>query len=135
MMTIEDKVKEFHSSFGLPVNGVWSPGLLVLRNTLNSEELDEFMQEYLVVKIKSENKIEINQDDKARLLKELVDLVYVLVGMAVSLGLPFDKAFDEVHKSNMSKLGPDGRPVYRDDGKVMKGKNYKPANLLPLFKD
>ena len=69
---------------------------------------------------------------KAALLKELCDLQYVLSGFAVTFGLPFDEAFKRVHESNMSKLGPDGNPVYREDGKVLKGPNYKKPDLSDL---
>ena len=69
---------------------------------------------------------------KAALLKELCDLQYVLSGFAVTFGLPFDEAFKRVHESNMSKLGPDGKPIYRDDGKVLKGPNYKKPDLSDL---
>ena len=69
---------------------------------------------------------------KAALLKELCDLQYVLSGFAVTFGLPFDEAFRKVHESNMSKLGDDGKPVYREDGKVLKGPNYKKPDLSDL---
>ena len=69
---------------------------------------------------------------KAALLKELCDLQYVLSGFAVTFGLPFDEAFERVHESNMSKLGPDGKPIYREDGKVLKGPNYKKPDLSDL---
>ena len=79
---------------------------------------------------------EVSQEDlkrvKASLLKELCDLQYVLSGFAVTLGLPFDEAFKRVHESNMSKLGPEGKPIYRDDGKVLKGPNYKKPDLSDL---
>lgn len=97
----------------------------------------------------------------AHLLKELCDLVYVIEGLKAS-GIEWEPtpedqvfiagalgflqvyealygdgvtgyAFTLVHESNMSKVGDDGKPIYRDDGKVMKGPNYKPANLIPLI--
>lgn len=69
---------------------------------------------------------------KAALLKELCDLQYVLSGFAVTFGLPLDEAFKRVHESNMSKLGLDGKPIYREDGKVLKGPNYKKPDLSDL---
>lgn len=69
---------------------------------------------------------------KAALLKELCDLQYVLSGFVVTFGLPFDEAFNRVHESNMSKLGPEGKPIYREDGKVLKGPNYKKPDLSDL---
>lgn len=79
---------------------------------------------------------EVSQEDlqrvKVALLKELCDLQYVLSGFVVTFGLPFDEAFKRVHESNMSKLGPDGKPIYREDGKVLKGPNYKKPDLSDL---
>jgi len=65
-------------------------------------------------------------------LKELADLVYVCYQYAENLGWDLDEALNRVHRSNMSKLGEDGEPVYREDGKVLKGPNYEPPNLSDL---
>ncbi len=70
---------------------------------------------------------------KEECLKELADLVYVCYQYAENMGWFLDEALDRVHKSNMSKLGEDGKPIYRDDGKVLKGPNYKPPTLEDLF--
>ena len=66
-------------------------------------------------------------------LKELADLVYVCYQYAANMGWFLDEALDRVHKSNMSKLGEDGEPIYREDGKVLKGPNYKVPDLSDLF--
>ena len=66
-------------------------------------------------------------------LKELADLIYVCYQYAENMGWFLDEALDRVHKSNMSKLDDDGNPIYREDGKVLKGPNYKPPNLSDLF--
>ena len=55
--------------------------------------------------------------------------------MAVAFGLPLEVAFNRVHASNMSKLDDDGKPIYREDGKVMKGPNYKPPHLKDLVNE
>ena len=65
-------------------------------------------------------------------LKELADLVYVCYQYAENMGWLLDEALNRVHISNMSKLGEDGKPIYRDDGKVLKGPNYKPPELSDL---
>ena len=65
-------------------------------------------------------------------LKELADLVYVCYQYAENMGWFLDEALDRVHQSNMSKLGEDGKPIYREDGKVLKGPNYKPPDLSDL---
>ena len=65
-------------------------------------------------------------------LKELADLVYVCYQYAINMGWNLDEALNLVHLSNLSKLGEDGEPIYRDDGKVLKGPNYKPPDLSEL---
>jgi predicted HAD superfamily Cof-like phosphohydrolase len=65
-------------------------------------------------------------------LKELADLVYVCYQYAENLGWDLDEALNRVHLSNMSKLGEDGKPIYRADRKVLKGPNYQPPNLTDL---
>jgi len=74
-----------------------------------------------------------NPTIKADCLKELADLVYVCYQYAANMGWLLDEALDRVHKSNMSKLGEDGKPVYREDGKVLKGPNYEPPTLTDLI--
>ena len=66
-------------------------------------------------------------------LKELADLVYVCYQYAENMRWDLDGALDLVHKSNMSKLDEDGNPIYREDGKVLKGPNYKPPDLSDLI--
>jgi len=70
---------------------------------------------------------------KEATLKELADLVYVCYQYAENMGWFLDEALDRVHKSNMSKLDKDGKPIYREDGKVLKGPDYKPPDLSDLF--
>ena len=65
-------------------------------------------------------------------LKELADLVYVCYQYAENMRWDLDEALNRVHESNMSKLGDDNKPIYRDDGKVLKGPNYKPPDLSDL---
>jgi predicted HAD superfamily Cof-like phosphohydrolase len=114
-----EKVREFHKVFGqaLDVPGKWaSKDLIELRLKLIVEEFQEFLE----------------SDSKENMLKEAVDLLYVIYGFAATFGLDIDTAFNRVHQSNMSKLGDDGKPIYREDGKVLKSKNYKPADLGDL---
>jgi len=65
-------------------------------------------------------------------LKELADLVYVCYQYAANMGWDLDEAMHRVHESNMSKLDENGKPIYREDGKVLKGPNYLPPNLEDL---
>ncbi len=112
-----DQVKEFHETYGLPVRDepdISDPKTNDLRINLIAEELEE-LQEAL------------KNNDIVETLDALIDLQYVLDGAFLSFGLHDVKevAFAEVHRSNMSKLGEDGKPVRREsDGKVMKGPNY-----------
>ena len=66
-------------------------------------------------------------------LKELADLVYVCYQYAENMGWNLDEAMNRVHTSNMSKLDEEGNPIYREDGKVLKGPNYKPPTLTDLI--
>ena len=73
-----------------------------------------------------------NPEFPANCLKELADLVYVCYQYAANMGWDLDEAMYRVHESNMSKLDEEGKPIYREDGKVLKGPNYKPPNLEDL---
>ena len=73
-----------------------------------------------------------NPEFPANCLKELADLVYVCYQYAVNMGWSLDEAMHRIHDSNMSKLDKDGKPIYREDGKVLKGPNYAPPNLEDL---
>ena len=66
-------------------------------------------------------------------LKELADLVYVCFQYAANMGWDLDEALHRVHDSNMSKLDKEGKPIRREDGKILKGPNYKPPNLIDLI--
>jgi predicted HAD superfamily Cof-like phosphohydrolase len=132
-------VREFHEAFGLPAADYPSvPDLptLQLRMRLIDEEYREARAE--LVKLMRPQRIEAQVTILRALLKELADLRYVVEGTAVSLGLPIDAAYSEVHRSNMSKLGADGKPIYREDGKVLKGPAYTEADMaqfIPLIEE
>ena len=123
-----EKVKEFHEVMGMSV-GEWPPTFAEreFREGLISEEWSELWDELFPTDFEGDS-IDLNS---TKLAKELADLLYVVYGTAVSFGIDIDKVFTEVHKSNMSKL-EDGKPVKREDGKVLKGKNYAPPNLEKL---
>jgi NTP pyrophosphatase (non-canonical NTP hydrolase) len=129
-------VEEFHKKFGVPVGADMSGDLLQLRDKLLSEELYEVEEEFFpcdtVPTDRGDLEIEIPVN-KAKLTKELADLMYVTIGTAVTFGLPLEQVFAEVHRSNMSKLGKDGKPVYREDGKVLKGPGYFEPQLERFF--
>ena len=68
-----------------------------------------------------------------KVLDGICDLLYTTIGLALSLGCDIEGAFAEVQRSNMTKLGADGKPIYRDDGKVLKGPHFKPPRLEPFL--
>ena len=74
----------------------------------------------------------IDISSRADCLKELADLVYVCAQYAENMDWDLEQALRRVHRSNMSKLGDDGKPIYREDGKVLKGPNYQPPTLTDL---
>lgn len=129
-------VRAFHEAFGLaaPVAPTImpDPDLVRLRMRLIREEYEEVRKDFArLAQAKDPAAVLAILRD---LLKELADLRYVTEGAAVSLGLPIDEAFEEVHRSNMSKLGPEG-PLYREDGKVLKGPGYTEADMVPFVPD
>ena len=71
--------------------------------------------------------------DVTEIADALTDILYVTYGAGHAFGIDLDKCFKEVQRSNMSKLGEDGKPIYRDDGKVMKGPNYSEPNLKKVL--
>jgi len=128
-----DAVKAFTVAMGQPVGeditSLETGDLLEMRMDLIEEEALEIDAE-LPGFFTSPTREAI---DKAAFTKELADLLYVTYGMAVTFGLPIDEVFERVHRSNMSKLDDDGKPLYRKDGKVLKGPNYEKPNLDDLF--
>lgn len=127
----EQQVLECHQAMELDINSPYSVPLLQLRERLLNEELEELKVEIhsLVEELQTRGKT--SSETKARMFKELADLQYVLSGMVVALGIPMEEVFDRVHKSNMSKL-VNGKVLKREDGKFLKGPNYKPPFLDDL---
>jgi NTP pyrophosphatase (non-canonical NTP hydrolase) len=70
-----------------------------------------------------------------KIAKESADLLYVVYGTAVALGIDLEEAFRRVHESNMSKLGADGQPIFRQDGKVLKGENYFEPDMTGTYRE
>jgi predicted HAD superfamily Cof-like phosphohydrolase len=117
-------VKKFMETFGQEVkNKAEFPNekIVKLRYELIKEELEELNQA-------------INDKDIKEVADALTDILYVTYGAGTAFGIDLDKCFDEVHQSNMSKLGSDGKPIYNEIGKVMKGPNYFKPNLNKFIK-
>ncbi len=126
--TREICVEEFHRKMHHQVNASDPDfNLILLRSRLIAEEHSEVQEALANIHIKGNTK-----ENRAHLLKELADLQVVLSGTAVALGLPLWEGFKRVMESNFSKFGDDGKPIYREDGKVLKGPNYKPPFLEDL---
>jgi len=118
-MTNFEKVKQFMQTFGQEVKTKASfsdEKTNQLRLDLISEELEEL-------------KNAMASKDLLEVADALTDILYVTYGAGHAFGINLDKCFDEVQKSNMSKLGPDGRPIYNESGKVMKGPDYFKPDL------
>ena len=118
-MTNFERVKKFMQTFGQEIKtkaSFPSEKIVSLRVDLIKEELSELRQA-------------VQKKDIKEVADALTDILYVTYGAGHAFGINLDKCFEEVQSSNMSKLGEDGRPIYNDKGKVMKGPNYFKPDL------
>ena len=117
-------VGAFHSAFGLPVRDRPTADIpadeAMLRQALLDEEVDEL-------------RAAVRAGDVVAIADALADIVYIACGTAHAYGIDLDAVVAEVHRSNMTKLGGDGRPVYRADGKVLKGPAYEPPRVAAIL--
>ena len=123
-MTNFQKVKKFMETFGQEVKSrpsFRSDKINMLRYNLIKEELEEFKQA-------------LDNNDLLEVADALTDILYVTYGAGHAFGINLDACFEEVQSSNMSKLGSDGKPIYNDQGKVMKGPNYFKPDLSKFIK-
>ena len=123
-MTNFEKVGLFMKTFGQEVKnkpGLSSDKINNLRISLINEELEELKQA-------------MKNNDLKEVVDALTDILYVTYGAGHAFGVNLDKCFDEVQKSNMSKLGEDGKPIYNEAGKVMKGPSYFKPDLSKFIK-
>lgn len=123
MSTNFDMVGEFMEVFGQDVKR--KPKLpdmptQILRMELILEETEELMEGF-------------ENQDIVEIADALTDILYVVYGMGHALGIDLDACFDHIHSSNMSKLWVDGEPIYREDGKVLKGPNYWAPDLHKIL--
>ncbi len=118
-MTNFERVKMFMETFGQEIKEKAcfpDEKITALRYDLIKEELNEFKEA-------------IDKKDIKEVADALTDILYVTYGAGHAFGIDLDKCFEEVQNSNMSKLGSDGKPIYNDKGKVMKGPNYFKPDL------
>ncbi|MDA9709377.1 nucleoside triphosphate pyrophosphohydrolase family protein [Candidatus Pelagibacter sp.] len=123
-MTNFEKVGLFMTTFGQEVkkkSELSSDKINLLRLSLIQEELDELTKA-------------INENDILEVADALTDILYVTYGAGHAFGIDLDKCFDEVQKSNMSKLGKDNKPIYNEHGKVMKGPDYFKPDLSKFLR-
>ena len=121
-----NKVKEFHEAFGIQNNEAPTTALskeeIQLRHDLIKEENEEYLEAAL-------------NGDIVEIADALGDQLYILCGTMLKHGLQhkMEEVFDEIQRSNMSKLGADGKPIHREDGKVMKGPNYFKPDIKSIL--
>ncbi|MCF8272773.1 MAG: nucleoside triphosphate pyrophosphohydrolase family protein [Flavobacteriaceae bacterium] len=117
-----EAVKAFHTAFKLGHRETPKADLGKSKNLLRFNLMKEENEEYLEA---------ANNDDLVEVADALGDMLYILCGTIIEHGMQYkiEEVFDEIQRSNMSKLGEDGEPVYRDDGKVLKGPNYFKPNI------
>ena len=120
-------VRIFHETYGLGVSEEMKADLGTLKNELRFNLMKEENEEYLEA---------VQNNDIVEIADALGDMLYILCGTILEHGLQhkIEEVFDEIQRSNMSKLGEDGKPIYREDGKVMKGPNYFKPNFEKILK-
>ncbi len=131
MEEYEQQVLECHKAMEQAIAEPYNINTLKLRKKLLHEELNELDTEIDTMIRELETGGKTSVSSRAKMMKELADLQYVLSGMVVSFNIPMQEAFHRVHTSNMSKL-VNGKPLKREDGKFLKGPNYKPPFLEDL---
>ncbi|MDO6604822.1 Phosphoribosyl-ATP pyrophosphohydrolase [Arenibacter palladensis] len=119
-------VELFHNSFGLGVSKEVRANLGEAKNLLRFNLMDEENREYLEA---------ANNNDLVEVADALGDMLYILCGTILEHGMQYkiEEVFEEIQRSNMSKLGEDGKPIYREDGKVLKGPNYFKPNIVDIL--
>ncbi len=119
-------VHEFHSAFGLGIENSPTANLDMKKNLLRYELMREENEEYLEA---------ANNNDLVEVADALGDMLYILCGTIIEHGMQdkIEEVFNEIQRSNMSKLGADGKPIYREDGKVLKGPSYFKPNIKEIL--
>ncbi len=126
---MKDKIKavyKFHEAFGLGINNSPVADIGEARNLLRYNLMKEENEEYLDA---------VKNNDLIEVADALGDMLYILCGTIIEHGMQhkIDEVFDEIQRSNMSKLGDDGKPIHREDGKVLKGPNYFKPNIASIL--
>jgi predicted HAD superfamily Cof-like phosphohydrolase len=119
-------VHEFHSAFGLGIEETPTAHLPKEKNLLRFNLMKEENEEYLEA---------ANDGDLVEVADALGDMLYILCGTIIEHGMQdkIEEVFNEIQRSNMSKLGADGKPIFREDGKVLKGPSYFTPNIKEIL--
>jgi predicted HAD superfamily Cof-like phosphohydrolase len=119
-------VELFHRTFGMGVSTEIRADLGEAKNVLRFNLMDEENREYLEA---------VTNNDVVEMADALGDMLYILCGTILEHGMQhkIEEVFHEIQRSNMSKLGEDGKPIYREDGKVLKGPNYFKPDILGIL--
>tara|TARA_B100000242_G_scaffold90128_1_gene60880 strand:+ start:833 stop:1204 length:372 start_codon:yes stop_codon:yes gene_type:complete len=123
-MTNFEKVGVFMKTFGQEVK---------LKSELSNDKINKLRIDLIEEEL-NELKKAISENDIKEVADALTDILYVVYGAGHAFGINLDNCFDEVQRSNMSKLGEDGKPIYNDNGKVMKGPNYFKPDISKYLK-
>ncbi len=121
-----EAVTEFHEAFGLGIKNTPTADIGEARNMLRFNLMKEENEEYLEA---------AQNNDLVEVADALGDMLYILCGTIIEHGMQekIVAVFEEIQRSNMSKLGEDGKPIYREDGKVLKGPNYFKPNIANIL--
>jgi predicted HAD superfamily Cof-like phosphohydrolase len=122
MRSVAEMVLEFHEVFGCAVNNTSRT-----TNQLRADLIREEAREVAEAAERAARSLEAG--DLGQMARELADLTYVTYGACITVGIDLDRAVAAVHAANLSKLGPDGKPIMRPDGKVLKGPGYRPPDM------
>lgn len=122
-----EAVTEFHKAFGLGIKNSPAADIGEAKNLLRYKLMREENEEYLEA---------ANNNDLNEVADALGDLLYILCGTIIEHGMQevIEEVFEEIQRSNMSKLGENGKPIFREDGKVLKGPNYFTPNFNGILK-
>lgn len=123
MKTLLKQVLQFHDTYGRPI-GVYPRLPYETERELRRKLLEEEHDEYLLAEA---------QNDIVGIADALGDMAYIIAGTAIVYGIPLDEVMDEIQRANMSKLGADGKPLVRADGKILKGPNYTPPDIKSII--
>jgi len=121
-----EAVKAFHTAFKIGYRETPKADLGLAKNMLRYKLMREENEEYLDA---------ANNNDLVEVADALGDMLYILCGTIIEHGIQYkiEEVFNEIQRSNMSKLGEDGQPIYREDGKVLKGPNYFKPNIEAIL--